>query len=178
MDRTYLPALTEITDPNTPPLGSVLLVELNDLLNYPDRKFSFFKQDLHLSIVKHWIITPVNEPSYLATTQFDAPLEILPWFVNKLDFFMKPSTQGGLPPSKMATDKELVGGEQIFLNRTMYAGNARRDGGYMINNLDRKDHLPKLDDFHKILFSDSLLFQGGMLDLWKDLAAKYENGLL
>lgn len=178
MERTYLPALTEITDPNTPPIGSVLLVELNDKLNYPDSMYAFFKQGKYLSIVDYSIITPKNEPSYLSTTQFDAPLEILPWFVNKLDFFMKPSTQGGLPPSKMATDKELVGGEQIFINRAVDAGNARRDGGYMINNLDRKDHFPRLDGFQDICFSDSLLFQGGMLDLWKDLAAKYENGLI
>ncbi|QUM85208.1 hypothetical protein [Moritella sp. 28] len=71
-----------------------------------------------------------NKPEYLSLYQFDAPLEILPWFVDKFDFFLKPASQGGLPAGKIATEKELVGGEYILLISAMDAGNAR---GWVFN---------------------------------------------
>lgn len=91
---------------------------------------------------------------------------------------MKPSTQGGLPPNKIATDKEQASGEHLALTRAMDAGNARRDGGYTINNFDRENHFYKSSNFQRITFSDSFLFEGGLMDLWKDLAQKHQNGTL
>ncbi|WP_448565362.1 hypothetical protein [Thalassotalea ganghwensis] len=178
MSSQYLPALIEITDPNCPPDGILKIAEINDKLNYPDEIYSFFQQGEHLSIVHHWIITPKNKAPYLTTDQFDAPLAILPWFVNKLEFFIKPSSQGGLPPNKIATDKDPIAGENLILGRLVDAGNARRDGGYDITNLQRKDHAPISNSYQTISFSDSFLFQGGLLELWKELANKYENGTL
>lgn len=178
MTKQYLPPLIEITNPDIPPTGIKLIARTNDKLNYPKRFYSFYKQDKHISIVCHWIVTPKNKAPYLTTDQFDAPLEILPWFVDKLDFFMKPSTQGGLPPNKIATDKEQVGGENLILGRLMNAGNARREGGYDICNLQRKEYLQKSTMYQRISFSDSFLFEGGLMDLWKDLAQKHQNGTL
>ena len=178
MTSQYLPALIEIKAPNLPPSGIKHLITTNDQLNYPDRFFSFFQQGEYLSIVHHWIITPKDKAPYLTTDQFDAPLEILPWFVNKLDFFMKPSSQGGLPANKIATDKEAINGENLILGRAMDAGNARREGGYILSNLSRKDYLAISSNYQNITFSDSFLFQGGLMELWKDLAEKYENDTL
>jgi hypothetical protein len=176
MTKNYLPPLIEITDPDNPPKGIRLLARIEDKLNYKGDFFSFYQQSNYLSIVNHWIVTPKNQPAYLATQQFDAPLAVLPWFVDKLDFFLKPSTQGGLPANKIATDKELVGGERLTLTRAMDAGNARREGGYSIYNLNRANYS---NSVHQgVTFSDSYLFHGGLLDLFKDLATKYKNGTL
>jgi hypothetical protein len=178
MTKNYLPPLIEITDPDNPPQGVRFLTKTNDQLNYDDEFLSFFQQNDHLSIIRHWIVTPKNKLAYLAVRQFDAPLAVLPWFVDKLDFFMKPSTQGGLPANKIATDKEQVDGEQLILGRLMDVGNARREGGYDITNLSRKDHFHKASGYQNIGFSDSYLFHGGLLDLFKDLATKYKKGTL
>jgi len=178
MSKKYLPPLIEITEPDSPPASIKLVARINDKLNYPKRFYSFYKQDNYISIVCHWIITPKDKAPFLTTDQFDAPLEILPWFIDKLDFFMKPSTQGGLPSNKIATDKEQVDGEYLILGRAMDAGNARREGGYIINNISRLEHDLKGAIYQNITFSDSFLFDGGLLDLWKDLAQKYQNGTL
>jgi|TARA_R110002050_G_scaffold56725_1_gene127572 hypothetical protein len=175
MKKQFLPPLIEITEPDSPAHGIKLIARINDSLNYPNRSYSFYKQDDFLSIVHHWIITPKNKAAYLATEQFDAPLEILPWFIDKLEFFMKSSTQGGLPANKIATDKEKVRGEYIILGRAMDAGNARREGGYILDNIDRKDHHKISTNPQDITFSDSFLFEGGLMDLWKDLAEKYKG---
>ncbi|SFD77433.1 hypothetical protein [Pseudoalteromonas denitrificans] len=176
MTKNYLTSLIEITDPDNPPQSIRLLARTNDKLNYDDEFLSFYQQGNFLSIVDHGIVTPKYKPAYLSTRQFDAPLAVLPWLVNKLDFFIKPSSQGGLPPNKIATDKEQVSGEYLILTRAMDAGNARREGGYSIYNLVRQNY--SNSNHQGVTFSDSYLFQGGLLDLWKDLATKYQNGTL
>jgi len=178
MTIQYLSPLVEITDPDNTPTGVILIARVNDALNYPKRFYSFYRQGEYLSIVHHWIISPRNKAPYLTTDQFDAPLAILPWFIDKLEFFMKPSSKGGLPANKIATDKEKVGGEYIILGRAVDAGNARREGGYILSNLNRDIYLHKYSSFQDITFSDSFLFEGGLMDLWKDLADKYQNGTL
>jgi len=178
MTNQYLPPLIEIVDPDCPSTNIKKLAELNDALNYDDEVYSFYKQDEFLSVVHHWIIKPNNKAPYLTTEQFDAPIEILPWFVDKLEFFMKSSVEGGLPANRIATDKELVGGEHIVIGRAVSAGNARREGGYFIDNIDRKEHYVRGSNFQSFILADSFLFQGGMLDLWKDLADKYKAGTL
>jgi len=161
-----------------PPIKIKKLAEINDSLNYDDEVYSFYRQDEFLSVVHHWIIKPNNKAPYLTTEQFDAPLAILPWFIDKLVFFRKSSVEGGLAPNRIATDKELVGGEHLILSRAMDAGNARREGGYMIENINRKIHFVRISSFQDLMFSDSFLFEGGMLELWKDLADKYKAGAL
>jgi len=178
MTNQYLSPLREITEPNNPPSGIIKLAEINDTLNYPKRWCSFYRQGNYLSVVKHSMITPNDKAPFLSTKQFDAPLAILPWFVDKLVFFRKSSVEGGLAPNRIATDKELVGGEHLILSRAMDAGNARREGGYMIENINRKIHFVRISSFQDLMFSDSFLFEGGMLELWKDLADKYKAGTL
>jgi len=171
MTKHYLPPLIKITDPDNPPQGVRFLTRIIDssILPISKRYSSFFQQGEHLSIVLHSI--------NLSPRQFDAPLAVLPWFVDKLDFFMKPSTQGGLPPNKIATDKEQVNGEYLILGRCMDAGVPSGEGGYDITNLSRGDYSTAPIE-QEVTFSDSYLFKGGLLDLFKDLAAKYKNGTL
>ncbi|MCJ8351198.1 hypothetical protein [Moritella sp.] len=143
--------LKEIKDLINFPQGVEYLVTTEDTLNYPGRFCSFYRQNYFLTIVEHRKVKFKDKPEYLSLYQFDAPIEILPWFVDKFDFFLKPASQGGLPSGNIATDKELVGG---------YKYNRSRHGK------------------QSILISGSYMFQGGFLDTWKTLANKYENGTL
>ena len=175
MTKQFLPQLKEIKDPEIPPKGIKYLTTIEDSLNYPGRYHSFYNQNGYLSIVLHWIISPKNQPPFLATRQFDAPLSVLPWFVNKFEFFTKMPHEGGLPRGKISTD-DLVENEKIGLTRLMGRLNARGDQGYSLSNYSRKDH--ESTNYQILNISDSYFFQGGFFDTWKELAKKYENGTL
>ncbi|MDI4670736.1 hypothetical protein MKZ42_18610 [Pseudoalteromonas shioyasakiensis] len=175
MTKQFLPPLIEIKDPEVPPKDIRLLVRIEDELNYPGDFESFFIQSNHLSIVSHRIVKRKNKPNFLSTRQFDAPLSILPWFVNKFEFFTKMPHEGGLPHGKISTD-DLVEGEDIGLTRLMGRLNARGDQGYSLYNYPRKDF--DGSGYQSLIISDSYLFQGGFFETWKELANKYENGTL
>ncbi|MDC9501596.1 MULTISPECIES: hypothetical protein [unclassified Pseudoalteromonas] len=175
MTTQFLPQLKEIKAPEIPPKGIKHLTTIEDSLNYPGRYHSFYNQNGYLSIVLHWIISPKNQPPFLATRQFDAPLSILPWFVNKFEFFTKMPHEGGLPHGKISTD-DLVEGEDIGLTRLMGRLNKRGDQGYELSNYSRKDF--DGSGYQSLTVSDSYFFQGGFFDTWKELAKKYENGTL
>lgn len=170
--------LKEIKDLDNLPQGVEYLVTIEDKLNYPGRYCSFYKQGDFLTIIEHELVKFKDEPETLYLDQFDAPLDILPWFFDKFNFFLKTASEGGLHAGKIATDKELVGGEYILLIRAMDAGNARREGGYSIDNLSGYKYNRARHGEQSILISDSYMFQGGFLNAWKTLATKYENGLL
>jgi len=170
--------LIEIKDLDNLPQGVEHLVTTEDKLNYPGRYCSFYKQGRFLTIVEHSKVKFIGEPEYTDLEQFDAPLEVLPWFVDKFDFFLKLPSEGGLPAGKIATDKELVGGEFVLLIRAMDAGNARREGGYCIENLSGYKYERARNGKQSILISDSYMFHGVFLDTWKMLAKKYEHGTL
>ena len=175
MTTQFLPQLKEIKDPETLPKGIEYLTTIEDSLNYPGRYHSFYNQNGYLSIVLHWVISPKNQPPFLATRQFDAPLSVLPWFVNKFEFFTKMPHEGGLPRGKISTD-DLVENEKIGLTRLMGRLNARGDQGYELSNYSRKDH--ESTNYQILNISDSYFFQGGFFDTWKELAKKYEDSTL
>jgi hypothetical protein len=180
MKKQFISPLIEISDPDHPPRLIRQIGRIEDSLNYPGRFFSFYVQGNYLSIVLHWIISPKDKQPFLATEQLDAPLEILTWFVNKFTFFQKNESDGGMRIGQIVTDTDLIQGEDITLSRAMDAGNARREGGYIIDNFSRSDDfsINKSTRAQSVIFSDSFMFQGGLQDLWKDLAEKYENGTL
>jgi hypothetical protein len=175
MTKKFFPPLKEIVDPNNPPEGVKYLIMTEDLLNYPGRFKYFFIQESHLSIVSYRVVKRSCEPDFISTWQFDAPLSILPWFVNKFEFFTKMPHEGGLPHGKISTD-DLVEGEDIGLTRLMGRLNARGDQGYSLYNYSRKDF--DGSGYQSLIISDSYLFQGGFFETWKELAKKYENGTL
>ncbi|MDN3380436.1 MULTISPECIES: hypothetical protein [unclassified Pseudoalteromonas] len=175
MTKQLFPPLVEIKDPAIPPKDIRLLVKVEDKLNYPGDFESFFIQSNYLSIVSHRIVKRKNEPDFLSTWQFDAPLSILPWFVNKFEFFTKMPHEGGLAHGKISTDN-LVENEKIGLTRLMGRLNARGDQGYSLTNYSRKNY--KTTNYQILSISDSYFFQGGFFDTWKELAKKYEDGTL
>lgn len=177
MSQVFLPGVRAITDPDKPPADIKLIAKVEDSLNYPGRFYSFFQQGDYLSICFHWIAKPKNSAEFLAITQFDAPLQVLPWFADKLNFFRKMPHEGGLPHGKIMTDKEPVAKEQLAICRLINAGNQRGDGGYQINNFSREDR-DVSGTFQQESFSDSLLFEGGLLDTWRTLAEKYQQNAL
>jgi len=66
------------------------------------------------------------------------------------------------------TDKEAVANEQLSICRLINAGNQRGDGGYEIINFSRENRRIS-GSFQKMSFSDSLLFEGGLLDVLRKL---------
>lgn len=177
MKQVFLSNTQTITDPTNPPAGIMLIAQVEDRLNYPGRYYSFFKQDKYLSICRHRVIKPKNGSELQITSQFDAPLEILPWFINKLYFFRQMPHEGGLPHGKIMTDEESVAKEQLALCRLANAGNQSGDAGYQISNFSRADRkVPST--FQEISFSDSLLFDGDLLETWNILADKYQHKTL
>ena len=85
--------------------------------------------------------------------------------------------EGGLPHGQIMTDKELVANEELAICRLADAGNMRREGGYQINNFSREDR-DVSGTWQQESFSDSLLFEGGLLDAWHTLADKYQQNAL
>lgn len=175
MTKQFFPPLKEITDPNNPSEGVKHLITIADSLNYPNDFESFFTQGNYLSIVSHRNIKRKEKSDFKSTWQFDAPLSILPWFVNKFEFFTKMPHEGGLPHGKISTD-DLVEGEDIGLTRLMGRLNARGDQGYSLSNFSRRNY--KTTNYQILNISDSYFFQGGFFETWKELAKKYENGTL
>ncbi|HCV05072.1 MAG TPA: hypothetical protein DG048_20765 [Pseudoalteromonas sp.] len=177
MNQVFLQSTKTIMDPSTPPAGIKLIAKVEDHLNYTGRYYSFFKQDRYLSICCHRIIKPKDGPEFQITSQFDAPLETLPWFIDTLNFFQKMPHEGGLPHGQIMTDKESVAGEQITICRLVNAGTPSGEGGYQINNFSREDR-DVLGTWQQESFADSLLFDGGLLDIWRTLAEKYRRNEL
>lgn len=177
MKQVFLSNIQTIPDPTSPPAGIELIAQVEDLINYPGRYYSFFKQDKYLSICRHRMIKPKDGAEFQITSQFDAPLEILPWFIHKLNFFRLMPHEGGLPHGKIMTDEEPVANEKLALCRLANSGNGSGDAGYQINNLSRADRKAPSTS-QEISFSDSLLFDGGLLETWSDLADKYQHNNL
>jgi hypothetical protein len=178
MKYTFLPPIIRITEPDKPPQGCRLLIRIEDTLNYPERYPSFYQKGNFLTILRHWLITPKNKPVRLGLIQLDVPLDFLPWFIKKFEFFITPSTQGGMPAGKMSTDEDIVSGEDIRIISAMDGGNVRKEGGYMVYNFSRQDQSPGGQRPQNLTFSDSFMFDGGLLDLFKTLADKHQNGTL
>ncbi|KDM91271.1 hypothetical protein [Photobacterium galatheae] len=167
------------------PLGANVIAEIQDENNYGyNYMFLLFKNELIVLIHREVIY---SGQSYYSITQVEFPLEVLPWFVDKLEFFMLPSSQGGLRSGKIETDADNVGGEYLTIMRLMRAG--CEYPGYKIVNKSRTEHdmdkvdpndeIPKNSYFYQgLIIPDNFLFEGGLLELWKDLAKRYQEGTL
>ena len=117
-------------------------------------------------------------PRY-AIAQNDFPLEFLPWFAKALTEFQKPPAEGGLPAGAMTSADEDVGGEMLCIQRAMGAGGG--SGGHAVLNRSRCERGCEVNtkfEPHEVSWGDSLLFEGGLLDLIKDLGEKFEQGKL
>ena len=108
--------------------------------------------------------------------QYEYPIEAAGWFVDNLPrFFKKPGEPGALPPEEFSLSEECCG-ERLGISRLVNSV-ARDVPGYSLKNQSRCDH-PDMDLCQSFDMSDEFLFNGGMLDLFKDIAARYKAGTL
>lgn len=113
-----------------------------------------------------------NESEWLHY-QIEFPKRGLQWYLDTLEHkFFKTEAEGGLPKGKFH-DKTEIEGERIKLGRAFNAdGNG--GGGYSFVTLDRKE-----DDLAKeYTFTDAFLFEGGLIQIFEDIAAKIKGGQL
>jgi len=103
--------------------------------------------------------------------QIEFPKHGLLWFVDTLQSkFFRTAAEGGLPRG-VFHDSAIVDGEHLKLGRAFNA-DGRGGSGYAFVTLDRKD----LGLAKKYIFTDSLLFEHGLLDLFKQVAHKIRSG--
>ena len=103
-------------------------------------------------------------------------MEFLTWFSKSLTEFQKSPIEGGLPAGAMTSADEDVGGEMLCIQRAVGAGGGH--GGYTVRNRSRcKKGYDINTEFEPddISWSDNFLFEGGLLDLIKDLGEKFEQ---
>lgn len=150
------------------------IARIRDTSNYGDMcLFLKYNQYLVIALVDDEI--EFGDPRY-GVDQFEAPLELLTWFPKALDEFIKPSSKGGLHPGAMTSQDEDVGGEMLCVQRAMDAGN--NQGGYTIVNRSRPSRLYHGYNPSRMTFPENFLYQGGLLDLIKDLGEKYQRNQL
>ncbi|EOU3287139.1 hypothetical protein ACNVJQ_005024 [Vibrio harveyi] len=107
--------------------------------------------------------------------QIEFPKYGLRWFLDTLEGkFFKTEAEGGLPKGTF-NDEGLVDGERLKLRRAFNAdGNG--GGGYAFITLDRKE--PESVWSKSYTFTNSLLFEHGMIDTMKLIAKKIDLGQL
>jgi hypothetical protein len=154
-----------------------LLEKIVDRLNY--QRTCFFKyKNTHLVI----LIADEEEPidaKFYGVGQFEAPIEFLSWFSMALDDYIKPSAQGGLHSGAMTSQDQNVGGEMMCIQRAMDAGNNQQ--GYIVVNRSRENRFMKSLGSYRPLekcFAENFLYEGGLLNLIKNLGGKFEHGEL
>lgn len=156
----------------------VFLAKLVDHLNYGDTLFFYSYRDKWLVIITADENEPVDAKSY-SVGQFEAPIEFLNWFSQAIDDYISPSSQGGLHPGAMTSQDQNVGGEMMCIQRAMDAGNNQQ--GYIAVNRSRENRFMKSLGSYRPLekcFAENFLYEGGLLNLIKDLGEKFERGKL
>ncbi|HCM1039008.1 TPA: hypothetical protein N2810_004505 [Vibrio parahaemolyticus] len=107
--------------------------------------------------------------------QIEFPKHGLRWFLDTLEGkFFKTAAEGGLPKGKF-NDEGIVDGERLKLRRAFNA-DGEGGGGYAFITLDRKE--PESVWSKSYTFTDSLLFEHGMIDTMKEIAKKIDLGQL
>ncbi|MBQ1783511.1 MAG: hypothetical protein II007_07650 [Gammaproteobacteria bacterium] len=107
--------------------------------------------------------------------QIEFPKRGLLWYLDTLkEKFFNTAAEGGLPKGVFHAIGE-VDGERLYLGRAFNA-DGHGGGGYAFTTLDRKDAF--LDMAKEYIFSDALLFEHGLMDLFEQIAAKIRSGEL
>ncbi|MCG6202421.1 hypothetical protein [Psychromonas antarctica] len=145
----------------------------------PHKDFLFYKYENLLVIFTggNWTNKKTGEVKY-SHYQACFPLAVLPWVIKMLDYFDTPPNEGGLPAGKIS-NKEEIDGELLLFTRGVCVGGPDH-GGYNLENLSRIAYGWEDDSnyYQGFDFPDPWLYDGGLLEFWKALANKYENGLL
>jgi hypothetical protein len=161
------------------PQGAVLLAEIPDTLNGCYDTTMFVRNADGLSILDHTTRTLADGSPYYRCAQADFPMEFLSWFAKALSDFQKPPIEGGLPAGAMTSADQNVGGEMLCIQRAMAVN--QHGGGYCALNrsrCERRNDVNTEFEPHEVCWGDNFLFEGGLLDLIKDLGEKFEQGKL
>ncbi|MGH1469813.1 MAG: hypothetical protein ACRBCS_01365 [Cellvibrionaceae bacterium] len=121
-------------------------------------------------------INEFNGKPHRHIEQYEFPIEAAAWFVDNLPrFFKKPDEEGALPIDKFHL-RGSAGGEELKIPRLVMTY-AEGMPGYALLNLSRCEH-PNMDLCQSFEMSDEFLFKQGMLELFKDIAARHRDGTL
>ena len=168
-----LPALDKIVRHDQLPTNARIIGKLREGNNSDDILLLFIKRNNHLSILETYTTIWKTGPVY-SCDQYDFPLKVLSWFPKALEEFRKPPAEGGLHAGAMISKDEDVDGEMLAVGSTTR--------GYDITNWSR--HADGVDgdpQFYRptdLSLDYELLYDHGLLDLWKSLGEKYERGEL
>lgn len=169
------PNLPEIIRHDDLPEGAVKLARIKNVINN-GYEYLFIKNNEGLSIVRTRERYLTNGDLFYACYQTDFPIEFLGWFDSALTDFQKTPIDGGLHAGAMTSADQSVGGEMLCIQRTT--------DGYAVLNRSRcritvEQSRRDLGHFdaQEIVFEKRFLFEGGLLNLIKDLAARYDAGL-
>ena len=104
--------------------------------------------------------------------QKDFPLAFLAWFPKALEDFCKPPAEGGLHAGAMSSIDYNVQGEMLCIQRSVE--------GYVAMNRSRNGRINQHASYMptEIEFTETFLYDEGLLDLIKQLGEKYQKGLL
>lgn len=170
-------SLPEIVRHDELPTGCIELAKIKDTTN-PTMWF-FVQNQSFLSILNMQSRLRNNSIPYYHCFQQDFPLEFLSWFPSALVEFQKPPVEGGLHVGAMTTPDIEVGGEMLCVQRA--SGIDREMGGYAVMNRSRcqKGRDPETSFTpHEVIWASRFLYDGGLLNLIKNLGEKFERGEL
>ncbi len=168
-----LPALKKIYRHDQLPNSAYEVGQLRKGTKKNNPNYIFIKRGKNLSILITYVTQWDNKDRYICR-QKDFPLKVLSCFPKALEEFRKPPAEGGLHPGAMISVDEDVDGEMLAVGST-----AR---GYNLTNWSRdangEDADPNYYEPTSLDLDYDLLYDYGLLDLWKSLGEKYEKGQL
>ncbi|WP_064669203.1 hypothetical protein [Vibrio nigripulchritudo] len=143
---------------------------------YQGNTFYFVLDDDHLIVAdSEYFTNKRTGKSKWIGYQIEFPKRGLRWFLTALeDKFFKTEAEGGLPKGVFNTEG-CVDGERLKLRRAFNA-DSNNGGGYAFVTLDRFPEGRKVCKSYT--FTDSLLFDHGLIDAMKDIAHKVDMGLI
>lgn len=159
------------------PVGCKELASIQD--NTCSTHWYFVNNNGFLSILDVADRTLNDGSHYYRCSHDDFPLEFLSWFEGALIEFQKPPTEGGLHAGAMTTPNINVGGEMLCIQRALGVDQDR--GGYIVENNSRckRNYDPETEfEPHGVCWASRFLYEGGLLDLIKNLGEKFKQGQL
>jgi|AntRauTorckE6833_2_1112554.scaffolds.fasta_scaffold02061_6 hypothetical protein len=138
----------------------------------------FISQDYLVISDKEWLNARNNRPGYYAHSQYEYPIAGARWFVDTVErFFLPPDHPNAVPRDKFNMRGE-VDGETLGVTRGAWFG-GQYIPGYSFDNLNRIEHstvLPAGATCQMFKMGDPWLFEDGLFDLFKEIAARHESG--
>lgn len=167
---SLIPPLAKIARHDQLPPGAKKIAQLSIGMTEYDPTYFFIMRKNKLSILISHIMDLTTGDRYVCN-QYDFPLSVLSWFPKALEEFRRPPGQGGLHAGAMISKDEDVDGEMLAVGSTTR--------GYNVTNWSRDAEGVDADpDYYEpttLGLDYELLYDHGLLGLWKSLGEKYER---